>query len=78
MRLTEHSTTLRTPRAITDDTQFLIRVDQNLPGNGRLFVKYFKDNVNSLAEGITPAGRLWHAAEGTNCLSGMEPGVGPE
>ena len=41
-------------RAITDDTQFLIRVDQNLPGNGRLFVKYFKDNVNSLAEGITP------------------------
>ena len=64
-------------RAITDDTQFLIRVDQNLPGNGRLFVKYFKDNVNSLA-GDHPAGRVWHAAEGTNCLSGMEPGLGPE
>jgi len=45
---------LTNSRAITDDTQFLIRVDQNLPRNGRLFVKYFKDNVNSLSEGITP------------------------
>ncbi|MCZ2076637.1 MAG: TonB-dependent receptor, partial [Bryobacterales bacterium] len=40
-------------RAITDDTQFLIRVDQNLPRNARLFFKYFKDNVNSESEGIT-------------------------
>jgi hypothetical protein len=34
-------------RNITDDTQYLIRVDQNLPHNGRVFGEYFWDNVNS-------------------------------
>jgi outer membrane receptor protein involved in Fe transport len=40
--------------SITDDTQFLIRVDQVLPHFGTVFVKYFKDNVNSVAQGIIP------------------------
>ncbi len=45
---------LANSRAITDDTQFLVRVDQNLPHNARIFAKYFKDNVNSESEGLTP------------------------
>jgi hypothetical protein len=42
------------PTSITDDTQYLLRVDQALPRNGRMFVKYFRDHVNSQAQGITP------------------------
>jgi len=45
---------VRNVARITDDTQFLIRVDQILPHNGKIFVKYFKDNVNSESQGITP------------------------
>jgi hypothetical protein len=39
-------------RNITDDTQFLIRVDQNLPHNGRMFGEFFWDNVNSESQQV--------------------------
>lgn len=40
---------------ITNDTQYLIRVDQNLPHSGRMFVDYFWDSVYSVAQGIIPS-----------------------
>jgi Carboxypeptidase regulatory-like domain/TonB dependent receptor len=39
---------------LNDDTQYLIRVDQNLPGDGRLFVEYFRDHVNAISYGLSP------------------------
>ncbi|HEU0142625.1 MAG TPA: carboxypeptidase regulatory-like domain-containing protein, partial [Bryobacteraceae bacterium] len=44
----------RSARAITDDTQYLIRVDQILPRGGMMFAKYFNDHVTSKSEGMIP------------------------
>jgi len=41
-------------RIITDDTQYLFRVDQNLPAGGRVFFKFFRDKVNSSAYTLIP------------------------
>lgn len=40
-------------RHVNDDTQYLIRVDQNLPRSGRFFVKYFRDKVNAVGYGLS-------------------------
>ncbi len=40
--------------SITNDTQYMVRVDQNLPHSGRLFADYFWDNVYSVAQAIIP------------------------
>ncbi|TAM82048.1 MAG: hypothetical protein EPN47_10240 [Acidobacteria bacterium] len=40
-------------RQLNDDSQWLIRVDQDLPRDGRLFVKYFRDRVNSISYGLS-------------------------
>jgi hypothetical protein len=49
-----------TTASITNDTQFMIRVDQNLPHSGRLFADYFHDYDYSAANTIVPT-----AANGT-------------
>jgi hypothetical protein len=36
-----------------DDTQFLVRVDQMLPKEGKLFLKYFWDDVGSYSYGLS-------------------------
>lgn len=41
-------------RSITDDTQYLFRVDQNLPHEGHLFVEYFRDKDTSDAYSLIP------------------------
>ena len=40
-------------RNVNDDTQWLVRIDQNLPRSGRLFVKYFRDKINSVSYGLS-------------------------
>ncbi|TAM80412.1 MAG: hypothetical protein EPN47_15950 [Acidobacteria bacterium] len=40
-------------RQLNDDSQWLTRVDQDLPRSGRLFVKYFRDKVNAVSYGLS-------------------------
>lgn len=40
-------------RNVNDDTQWLVRVDQDLPHSGRFFVKYFRDKINSVSYGLS-------------------------
>ncbi len=40
---------------INNDTQFMIRLDQNLPHSGLLFVDYFADDVYAVANGMIPS-----------------------
>lgn len=41
-------------RRITDDTQYLFRVDQNLPDSGRVFFKFLRDKIASNAYALIP------------------------
>jgi Carboxypeptidase regulatory-like domain len=36
-----------------DDTQYLFRIDQSLPKDGKLFFKYFRDNVGAYSYGLS-------------------------
>jgi hypothetical protein len=51
-------------RSINDDTQYMIRVDQELPRGGRMFAKWFRDKDNSISYGITSAAGIYNPLRG--------------
>lgn len=40
---------------VNNDTQFMIRLDQNLPHGGKVFADYFSDDVYAVANGLIPS-----------------------
>jgi hypothetical protein len=53
-----------TGRTINDDTQYLVRVDQELPRGGRMFAKWFRDKDNSISFGMTSAAGIYNPLRG--------------
>lgn len=53
-----------TERVINDDTQYLVRVDQELPHSGRMFAKWFRDKDNAISYGMTADAGIYNPLRG--------------